>query len=297
MLIRSPRKAEERVAMGIKGCGIMGCSIDATNMKLDSLREYVRMVAREYVNCLFIFGEGGIGKTETILRTLEEEKVKAIYLNGVVTPLELYNMLYEHNGELIVFDDIEGVLDNHRAVSFLKAAIYGYKDKRVLCYPTNSHLLRAPEAFEFTGRIILCMNRFPQNPDLESLYKRTIHFELKLKLDEKIALFRDIALIDYDGINLEERKEVCEFLISRICIATKDVCLRDLFRSFSIYKYNKKNWKQLINLLIETDSDVNAYLKVIKIEGSISRQVRSFAELTGKSRSSFFRIKNKLKDI
>jgi hypothetical protein len=283
--------------MGIKGAGIMGCSIDATNMKLDTLREYVRMVAQDYVNCLFIFGEGGIGKTETILRTLEEEKIRAVYLNGVVTPLELYNMLYEHNGQLIVFDDIEGVLDNHRAVSFLKAATYGYKDKRVLCYPTNSHLLRAPESFEFTGRIILCMNRFPSNPDLESLYKRTIHFELKLKLDEKISLFRQIAEIKYDGMTLDERKEVCEFLISRICIATKDVCLRDLFRSFNIFKYNKNDWQRLIELLIETDSDVDAYLRVIKTGGSISRQVRSFIDMTGKSRRTFYRIKKKLRDI
>lgn len=282
---------------GIKGCSIKGCSINATNMKLETLQEYVKMIANGYVNCLFVFGEGGIGKTETILRTLEEEKTETVYLNGVVTPLELYNMLYEHNDKLIVFDDIEGVLDNHRAVSFLKAATYGYKDKRILCYPTNSHLLRAPESFEFTGRIILCMNRFPQNPDLESLYKRTIHYELKLKLSEKIELFKGIAHMDYKGLTLAERQEVCDFLISRMSVATKDVCLRDLFRSYSIYQYDKTNWKRLVSELIEADTEIEVYLRALKLEFKVANQVRYFMEHTGKSRATFFRIKQKLKGI
>jgi len=281
----------------IKGCGLKGCSLNVSNEKLGVLEEFVRMIAKGDMNCLFVFGEGGVGKTETILRTLETEDVQAVYLNGVVTPLELYHLLYEHNGKLIVLDDIEGVLNNPRAVAFLKAATYGYKDKRIICYPTSSPLLRAPESFEFTGKIILCMNQFPDNPSLEALYRRTLYYELRLSLREKITLFRELSQRTYKGIELNKRNMVCEYVISRSSEATKRLSIRELFKSFEIYKANTSDWKKLVCMMLQVDTDIEAYLKAVRIGSNINSHIRAFREMTGKSKSTFFRIKRRLGDL
>jgi len=283
--------------MGIKGAALKGCSLNVTNEKLETIEDYVKMVSRGYVQCLFLFGEGGIGKTETIMRTLEGEKADAVYLNGVVTPLELYNLLYEYNGKLVVLDDIEGVLNNARAISFLKGATYGYKGKRMVCYPTNTPLLRAPESFEFTGQLILCMNKFPENAALESLYKRTVHYELKLSLAEKKSLLYQISEFPHKGIKHSQRKMVCEFLVSHLTEATKDVSLRDLFKSYEIYRYKRSEWKPLVLKLLKIDTDIDVYLKCAELGGSIKAQIRMFAEITGKSRRTFFYIRKKVELI
>jgi len=284
-------------AEGIKGCAMKGYSLDVRNEKLEIVQEYVKLVARGNINCLFLFGEGGIGKTETILRTVEREDVKAIYLNGVTTPLELYNFLYEHNGKLIILDDMEGILDNKRAVSFMKAATYGYKGKRILCYPTNSSLLRAPEAFEFVGRVIFCMNKVPTDTALEALYKRTIYYELKLSFDEKRDLFQQITELEYPGIKLGKRRMVCEFLLERLTESSKDVSLRDLFKAFEIYKFDTRNWKNLVLRLIRVDTDMEAYLRCARTTDKIMPQIRMFREMTGKSKNTFYRIRRKLENI
>jgi len=279
---------------GIKGCALKGCSLEVGKEKFEALEAFVKMIAKGDMNSLFLFGEGGIGKTETILRTIEKEDVEAIYINGVVTPLELYHKLYENNGKLIILDDIEGVLSNDRAVSFLKAATYGYKNKRIICYPTSSPLLRAPEAFEFTGKIILCTNHFPDNPSLEALYRRTLYYELNLSFTEKIALFRDITERPYKGISKGKRRMICEYLIGIISEATIRLSIRELFKAFEIYKSNHRDWKKLVLELLHIDTDIEAYMKIMKVGSNINAQIRMFREITGKSRSTFFRIRKRV---
>jgi len=279
----------------IKGCSLKGCSLDIRNEKLDIVQEYVKMVARGNINCLFLFGEGGIGKTETILRTLENEEIQSVYVNGVVTPLELYHNLFDYNGKLIVFDDIEGILGSNKAISILKGATYGFKGRRVLNYKTTSSLLRVPEAFEFKGRIVLCMNHFPENnPSLEALYRRTLYYELRLSIEEKISIFQQIAERTYPGIRIEKRKMVCNFIISRISEATKRLSIREIFKAFEIYKASKERWKVLVSELLQVDTDIEAFMSVNKMKCNVKHKIRIFNESTGKSRATYFRIKRKL---
>ena len=279
----------------IKGCSLKGCSLDISNEKLDIVKEYVKMVARGNINCLFLFGEGGIGKTETILRTLENEECKSVYMNGVVTPLELYHSLFDYNGKLIIYDDIEGVLSSSKAVSLLKGATYGYKGKRVLNYNTTSSLLRVPENFEFTGRIILCMNHFPENnPSLEALYRRTLYYELRLSLQEKMDIFKQIAERSYPGISKEKRIMIYDFIIEHVSEATKRLSIREIFKAFEIYKATNSKWRALVRELLQVDTDTEVFLKTEKMRCKINHRIKTFSEVTGKSRATYFRIKRKL---
>jgi len=276
---------------------IKGSALNVRNEKLETVHEYVKIIAGGHMNCLFLFGAGGIGKTEVILRTLEDEEVKAVYLNGIATPLELYHYLYDYNGNLIVLDDVEGILNNPKTIAILKAAIYGYKGRRTICYATTSALLRVPEAFEFTGRLIICVNAFPDNPSLEALTRRTICYELRLSLAEKIDLFKQIAEQRYKGISLEKRRQVCSFLIENVDESTKNLSLRELFKSFDIYKGNTDKWRELIREMLSIDEDVRAFLMATKTTEKVSSQINIFREMTGKSRRTFFRIKQRIKGV
>ena len=60
------------------------------------LAHHVRLVARKMNHALFVFGaQGGLGKSRTILRTLDEEGIEPILINSHITPLALYTTLFQ----------------------------------------------------------------------------------------------------------------------------------------------------------------------------------------------------------
>ena len=75
------------------------------------LAHHVRLVARKMSHALFVFGaQGGLGKSRTILRTLEDEGVQPVLINSHVTPLALYSTLYLHRDEAVLFfDDVDSM--------------------------------------------------------------------------------------------------------------------------------------------------------------------------------------------
>ena len=59
------------------------------------LAHHVRLVARKMNHALFVYGAaGGLGKSRTILRTLDEEGIEPILINSHITPLALYTTLF-----------------------------------------------------------------------------------------------------------------------------------------------------------------------------------------------------------
>src|SRR5579884_3076104 len=70
------------------------------------LAHHVRLVARKLSHALFVFGaQGGLGKSRTILRTLDAEGVSPVLINSHCTPLALYSILFQHREDAVLFFD------------------------------------------------------------------------------------------------------------------------------------------------------------------------------------------------
>ncbi len=78
----------------------------------------------------FIYGTGGVGKSYSIVRTVEDicasdpklERWKL--LKGSTTAAALYHLLFKYrDGWVIIFDDNDGVLNDVNAINYLKAAM------------------------------------------------------------------------------------------------------------------------------------------------------------------------------
>ena len=125
------------------------------------LGHHVRLVARGMSNGLAVYGSrGGLGKTRVVLRTLDDEGVKPLVLNGHITPLSLYTNLYEHHQSLIFLDDCDSLFRNLPALGILRSALWGNTDdKRLVTY--NSSQLKIPASFHFDGQSSSPSIRFP----------------------------------------------------------------------------------------------------------------------------------------
>ena len=72
-------------------------ALTALEERQQLLVHHVRLIARKVSHALFVFGsQGGLGKTRTILRTLDEEGIEPILINSHITPLALFSTLFRH---------------------------------------------------------------------------------------------------------------------------------------------------------------------------------------------------------
>ena len=114
------------------------------------LAHHVRLVARRLSHALFIYGDvGGLGKTRTVLRTLEEENVQPVLINSHVTPLSLFGIFFDHReDDVLIFDDCDGMYRSLAHLGLLRSALWG--SPRIVTYNSSQLLEYLPSSYEFT---------------------------------------------------------------------------------------------------------------------------------------------------
>lgn len=159
------------------------------------IAQFVKMIAKKSMNSLIITGDGGLGKTYTVVETLKklglvedtigEYDGDFIVTKGYSTAKALYRTLWENNGKVLVFDDCDSIHKDMIGANLLKAALDS-NEKRIISWGAEFNSADdLPNRFEFTGRVIFISNlplaKFPQ-----ALLSRSMKVDLTLTMDEKL---------------------------------------------------------------------------------------------------------------
>lgn len=261
-----------------------------------NLKDYVLATAQGYNQSLFVIGEGGIGKTETVLRTLRDNNQPYAHFKTFSTPLELYSYLYNHREDLVVMDDMEGILDNKKSVSILKSCLWGYEGRREVQYLSSTDRLLVPPRFDFNGKTIILLNEFPKNKFVQSLITRSVYYEVKIPFQDKVLMMAEIAMQPYMDVPLETRLEVFQYIRGLATPATTEFNFRTLIKAFNIRRYSPERWKDLVRLTLQPDEDLATMQMINTTMGDLTvlQQARLWMTETGKSRSTFFRLKKRM---
>jgi len=169
--------------------------------RFDFIETFVKMIAKKSLNSLIITGDGGLGKTHTVIETLKGLGFREleygiggedaygdgdfVVIKGFSTAKGLFRSLWEHNGKIIVFDDADSVHKDPIGANILKGALDS-SDKRVISWNAEfSDKEEMPNRFEFYGRVIfisnLTLTKFPQ-----PLLSRSMKVDLTLNTEEKL---------------------------------------------------------------------------------------------------------------
>jgi hypothetical protein len=275
------------------------------------LAHHVRLVARKMNHALFIFGaQGGLGKSRSVLKTLDAEGIEPILINSHITPLALYTTLFRFRGEeTLFFDDCDAMYSSMH-LGLLRSALWG--SPRTVTYGSSQLPDGLPSAFDTTARFIFAANVMPRRNDaFKAVLSRCDIFELSATNEEVIDLMRSISQKGFQHLPPEDCRMVIDYIDENA--DDRQLSMRLLGPSLRKLLYARGeniDWRPMIKSQLRTlgrknestkrlDSktkDLRLLKKAIqKNPDSVQDQEEAWRKATGKSRASFYRCLQRLR--
>ena len=241
------------------------------NERFGFVEKLVNMVSSGVQPSAIITGQGGLGKTYTVMKTLQNagiqdynEVVRKLAVGSVVnmsklyvtikgysTPKGLYRTLFENNKAVIVFDDCDSILKDPVALNLLKGALDSY-GKRIISWNAESFGKDddLPRSFEFKGKVIFISN-MDQNSIDQAIRSRSMMIDLSMTDDQKIDRMEFIAKTDefLPEYTSDEKADALK-LIRELKDEAKEISLRTLISITKIRSANPKDYKDLATYVL-----------------------------------------------
>lgn len=250
---------EERVKKGVNENPLKGKEVEDFNALMnisaedlfEQLRDYVYLIDKRVVNSLYIYGPPGLGKSKTVIDTLDNLNSNyEIFSGGVKGTSELVRLLYRYRdgSTILVLDDFDSAMRNRDQKNILKSVLQD-EGLRMVTYVKDVKYQRIiPERFEVLSPIIFISN----SSRIDSAIKSR-SMSLKVDLSQEEILLRIKSLINniYTAFPLDIKIKVWRFLMR----ASKQKKLKRIdFRQFKfclaisaliLDKYpTSRKWKQ-----------------------------------------------------
>ncbi len=291
--------------------------------KLQLLRDHVTAVAKGFKNGLFLYGCGGMGKSYTVLRHLEQLEAPYQLFNGRMTGKGLFLTLGRAPDAVHVLEDMERLTKDPDAQGVLRSALWAQPGHdRLVTWTTATD---GAQRFVFRGGLILISNRpLADLPELRALATRIEVHRLDVTEAELTALMRrprrpglPAARQDAPGARTSasrSRSTCCSECRAAGC----PLDLRLQQKGFQTYlqwreEYCHCDWRDLLAASVreathhfrhetnplpreaQEDSAPERVLRAILGQTDDAKeQERLYAEQTGASRADFYRRKGEV---
>ena len=238
------------------------------NDRFEFVTEMVTMLARGEQASVIITGPGGLGKSFTVIKSLDSAGFKDIsvlddlpvgfvlnggrtyrVVKGYSTAKGLYRTLYENREGVIVFDDCDSVLNDAVSLNILKAALDSY-DKRIISWRADIRDEDLPTSFLFSGRVVFISNR-PSNAIDQAIISRSLAVDLSMTMQQKVDRMRWLLTQDdfMPEFELEYKIDAID-LIESLIDSVKELSLRSLIQVTKIRKANTPRWRDLAEYVL-----------------------------------------------
>lgn len=237
------------------------------NKRFEFVQQMVTMVGKKTIASAIITGQGGLGKTHTVLKSLKaqglidttdlasfEEGYKFNssksyrVVKGYSTAKGLYRTLFEGNGQVLVFDDCDSVLKDPVALNLLKGALDSYGE-RWISWNADMKDEDLPRSFKFTGSIVFISNMDADRID-QAVKSRAMCVDLSMtqmqKLERMEVIMKEDEFLPEYSINF---KQDALNLLKEVANTVDNLSLRSLIAVTKIRAENE-NWKDLARYIV-----------------------------------------------
>ena len=237
------------------------------NKRFDFVEQMVKMVASKTIASAIITGQGGLGKTHTVIKSLVQNGYSDVtdlasfeigtrivspksfrVIKGFSTAKGLYRTLFEGNGMVLVFDDCDSVLKDPVALNLLKGALDSYGD-RYINWNADIRDEDLPRSFKFTGTIVFISNMDMDRID-QAVRSRAMCVDLSMSQSQKLERM-EVIMKDPEFLpeyNFEYKAEAL-FFIDSLKDKIQNLSLRSLIAAIKI-RAQGGDWKSLAKYVL-----------------------------------------------
>jgi hypothetical protein len=289
--------------------------------KLQLVRDLTTAVAKGFKTGLYLYGQGGVGKSFTVLQHLKSLEAPVILYNARMTGKGLFLSLQHAPDAVHVLEDMERLTKDADAQGVLRSALWAAPGHdRLVTWTTATD---GKMEVNFRGGLILISNRpLADMPELRALATRIEVHRLEVSESELVALMRELASKGFHHrdkhlLGPEECLQVTEHLLKECRSAGCPLDLRLQQKSFQTYlqwdqKWARSHWRDLVASSVREathhfnhESDAlpredrltrsrNILRAIVTEEDDAKEQQRLYREQTGYSRADFFRRKREV---
>lgn len=235
--------------------------------RFEFVKQMVTMVAKKTVASAIITGQGGLGKTHSVIKSLKDCGLQDVtdlasfevgtriqgsrsyrVIKGFSTAKGLYRSLFEGNGMTLVFDDCDSVLKDPVALNLLKGALDSYGE-RYISWNADIKDEDLPRSFKFTGSIVFISNKDMDSLD-QAVRSRALCVDLSMTEEQKIERM-DTIVQDAEFMpeySIQYKHDALEFLRSMVK-SVQNLSLRSLISVVKI-RAEGGDWKQLAKYVL-----------------------------------------------
>lgn len=235
------------------------------NTRFQFVEDLVGMVATKATASALVTGEGGLGKTYTVIKALEAAGLRNIdtlaagvvvnpsktykVIKGFSTAKGLFRILAENADSILVFDDCDSILKDDNALNILKGALDTF-DRRIITWNTSRDEDDIPRSFEFKGGIVFISN-MPLARIEQAVRTRAMVVDLSMTTTQKIE--RMALIMKSDEFMPEVKNDVkakAFELVAEMKEKCAEVSLRTLIKATKIAASGNPNWKKLAEYML-----------------------------------------------
>ena len=231
------------------------------------LRKITGAIRDDQAKGVIIYGGPGTGKSFEVEDELKRGKFgdkHYLIIKGYVTPPALFQLLYDNQSRVLVFDDSDSVLDDEDSLNTLKGAL-DTTEERIISWNTAGLDKAYPRQFEYKGRIIFITNKNLEKileiariaeskgrspgkliPHLDAMMSRCDYLDLTMDTPRERFLriqqvTRSSRMLVKKGCTPLESEEVLGFMRHNIH-NLRDLSLRTAIRIGGYMKIDRKGW-------------------------------------------------------
>jgi hypothetical protein len=279
--------------------------------KLTHVRDAVRGVAKDFHTGLLLWGEGGTGKSYTVLEELQKLKAKYVYHNARITGRGLVDALERAPTDVHLIEDAETLMDDKKAWGVLRSALWSQSKEKPPEREITWTAFKTTIRFTFTGGIIVISNSnlSDSKPEIRALKGRVRNLGLDISNNEIQAMMKTICREGYrygeDYLTPDECWEVGQFIIDKLGALHRSLDLRLLVNGFRDYLQWKtghavNHWHVLLEGRMQERvvyrgraeqkaEESRVALEIHKMNTPSVKKVKLWKERTGLGQAAYYR--------
>jgi hypothetical protein len=243
--------------------------IERLRERFSILTDMTMAVKSGDVRAMIVSGPPGVGKSYNVEEVLQKDSIfdkmvdvkpKFEIVKGAMSALGLYAKLFQFSekGNVLVFDDCDGILQEELSLNILKGALDS-NDRRFISWNLDSRLLRnedIPNRFEFKGSAIFITNikfdhvRSKKLKDhLNALQSRCHYIDLEMDTDREKMLrikqvIKDNDMLGKYSFEPETEQEVLDFIEDNQA-ALSELSLRMVLKISDLRQRFPQRWQTM----------------------------------------------------